>query len=217
MDNRKASEIDLRSRLRAALATIDSRLTTSEGDAEYAGLAAATLANALAPNPEDAERVGIGLFAVVFAQCFSTLLDANEEIALRVALVRTLDPAEFRGYANRAREIHNHLLEIDSGLLKAIRLNCELWLKEPSPVQFANLVDLFKVSRTAFAWKRPFLQTIGRKLEPTAPSLRPEWLWQPFLIGLVTFLACTVVLGSLAGPTKCSDGWHSPSIGIQGA
>jgi len=41
-------------------------------NAEYAGLAAATLANALAPNPEDAERVGIGLFAVVFAQCFST-------------------------------------------------------------------------------------------------------------------------------------------------
>jgi hypothetical protein len=36
-------------------------------------------------------------------------------------------------------------------------------------------------------------------------------------IGVVAFLVSLIVLLILAGPLTCSDGWHSPSIGRQGA
>jgi len=35
--------------------------------------------------------------------------------------------------------------------------------------------------------------------------------------GIVAFVLSAVLLSFLIGPTTCSDGWHSPSIGRQGA
>jgi hypothetical protein len=42
-------------------------------------------------------------------------------------------------------------------------------------------------------------------------------LLTPFRIGVLTFLLVYAVALVVAGPLTCSDGWHSPSIGKQGA
>lgn len=40
---------------------------------------------------------------------------------------------------------------------------------------------------------------------------------RPWIIGLVVFLLSSVFIGQLMGPVTCRDGWHSASIGRQGA
>ena len=44
-----------------------------------------------------------------------------------------------------------------------------------------------------------------------------QWLAKPLPASVVAFLACFIVVGTLMGPPACRDGWHSRSIGRQGA
>jgi hypothetical protein len=62
----------------------------------------------------------------------------------------------------------------------------------------------------------------ARKIAPMktpflTPSRMKTPLLTPFRIGVLTFLLVYAVALVVAGPLTCSDGWHSPSIGKQGA
>ena len=62
----------------------------------------------------------------------------------------------------------------------------------------------------------------ARKIAPMktpllTPSRMKTPLLTPFRIGVLAFLLAYAVALVVAGPLSCSDGWHSPSIGKQGA
>ena len=50
-------------------------------------------------------------------------------------------------------------------------------------------------------------------------SIQKIWrlLTNPISVGVMTFLTIMIVGHTMLGPTVCNDGWHSPSIGTQGA
>jgi hypothetical protein len=56
----------------------------------------------------------------------------------------------------------------------------------------------------------------ARPSRGTTRSVRKS-IVNPFVAGVVAFLVSLVVLLIVVGPVTCSDGWHSPSIGRQGA
>ena len=42
-------------------------------------------------------------------------------------------------------------------------------------------------------------------------------LKNPWIVGIAVYFITVTILGSIEGPTVCSDGWASGSIGRQGA
>jgi hypothetical protein len=65
-------------------------------------------------------------------------------------------------------------------------------------------------------------RAIGRSERPSGLSgtrrrLSLGRLFHPVTFGAGAFVLSLLVLGHFAGPTKCSDGWPSPSIGKSGA
>jgi hypothetical protein len=67
--------------------------------------------------------------------------------------------------------------------------------------------------------KKRAAQTVGQRNGNQGSKIRPmkNSVFTPFRIGVLAFVFALAVSLIVVGPVTCSDGWHSYSIGKQGA
>jgi len=134
-------------RLREAIDTISAVSLNGKDATTNAAIAAAVLTKAVAKQTigpfitDDDDRFIAGIFAIVFADYFSRVLDADFDKSLSSALLKVLGEEEFDRCVRAILNAYDEMVETDSTLLRAIGLNCQHWYEDPTRERFQKLVE----------------------------------------------------------------------------
>jgi hypothetical protein len=146
-------------RLYRAISTITDEPIARKNATTNAASAAAMLTTAIVRETistigDDDDRFVVGIFAFVFSNYFTLVLEGSFEEAAVLAVIEVLGLKDFHRSFNTIQEGYNQMSQSRPKVVEGISSACEAWFKNPEPSQFERLAELFKILRTHVGARR---------------------------------------------------------------